>query len=152
MTPFSTDFLEQRYGLMRKENKFMHYEIHTFLLDKLTNEHVTVDNIYIADEIRIRNSPVAQSKIEKLPDGHYTGIITYLVHGHDKKIYNLEFKRVKPYYVYRVGLDDQGELRYVFDNLEDAKQYREFCYAEDEKCRKEGEYVPYYRYVITDSE
>lgn len=130
----------------------MHYETHTFLLDKLTNEHVTVDNIYVADEIRLRNSQVAKDKISKLADGHYTGIITYLVHGHDKKIYSLEFKRNTPYYVYRVGLDDEGEFLQVFDNLEAAKQFREFCYAEDERTRANGEVVPWYRYVITDSE
>lgn len=55
----------------------------------------------------------------------------------------------KAYYVYRVGLDDQGEFLQVFDNLEAAKQFRECCYNLDEKCRKEGEYTPYYRYFIT---
>lgn len=129
----------------------MHYEIHTFRLDKLTNEHVTVDNISVADELRLRASmPI--DKIKELPDGHYLGIITYEVRGHMKYIYKLEFKEIKTYYVYRVGLDDDGEFLQVFDNLEAAKQFREFCYAEDERTRANGEYTPFYRYVITDSE
>lgn len=130
----------------------MHYEIHTFRLDKLTNEHVTLDDIYVADEIRIRTSHLAHEKIAKLPDGHYKGIITYVVYGHIKDICKLEFKKIKIYYMYRVGLDDEGELLQVFDDLEAAKQFREFCYTEDERARTNGEYTPFYRYVITDSE
>ena len=129
----------------------MHYEIHTVRLDKLTNEHVTVDDISVADELRLRASlPV--DKIKELPDGYYLGIITYEVHGHTKNIYKLEFKPIKTYYVYRVGLNDEGEFLQVFDNLEAAKQFREFCYAEDERTRANGEYMPYYRYMITEHE
>lgn len=130
----------------------MHYETHTFRLDKLTNEHVIVDDIYVADELTLRNSYKAHEAIAKLPDGHYKGVITYVVYGHKKDIYKLEFKKITTYYVYRVGLDDEGEFLQVFDNLEAAKQFREFCYAEDERTRANGEPTPWNRYVITDSE
>lgn len=51
--------------------------------------------------------------------------------------------------VWKVNLDDTCECIAIFKKYSDAITYREACYSDDEACRVEGEYVPFYRYVIT---
>lgn len=50
--------------------------------------------------------------------------------------------------VYRVDLDDTVKLCWLCASDDEAEAVRDYCYKADEDARKNGEPVPYRRYII----